>query len=100
MNADSDWCTTIKNRGIRIAILYTPYVPIPSSNAANGWYDNFDSSGNGIDWMLSPNTDQAAAALQTCASPGLYYEAASDSQISQDLAALFQQAVTTAHLSK
>ena len=26
----SDWCTTIKNRGIRIAVLYTTYVPMIS----------------------------------------------------------------------
>ena len=30
----TNWCTTIKNRGIKIAILYTDYLPVP----ANSWY--------------------------------------------------------------
>ena len=32
-----DWCATIKGRGIRIAILYTEYLPLPS----NGWYNTY-----------------------------------------------------------
>jgi hypothetical protein len=27
--ADTTWCTTIKNRGIFIAVLYTEYLPLP-----------------------------------------------------------------------
>jgi Flp pilus assembly protein TadG len=94
---DTDWCTTIKNRGIRIAVLYTPYLSLTSGNASgNGWFNSYVAP------LIPPSAgqDNIGARLQTCASPGLYYEAASDSQISQDLAALFQQAVTTAHLSK
>ena len=30
----TNWCTTIKNRGIKIAILYTDYLTVP----ANSWY--------------------------------------------------------------
>ena len=30
----TNWCTTIKNRGIKIAILYTDYLAVP----ANSWY--------------------------------------------------------------
>ena len=36
----TNWCTTIKNRGIKIAILYTDYLPVP----ANSWYDDMDRS--------------------------------------------------------
>ena len=32
--AGTNWCTTIKNRGIKIAILYTDYLAVP----ANSWY--------------------------------------------------------------
>lgn len=92
MNADTDWCTNIKNRGIRIAILYTTYYPLPS----NGWYTNFDGSGEGIGWF-QPNI---GTQLQNCASPGLYYEVNTGGDISAALSALFQIAVSTAHLSK
>lgn len=92
MNADTDWCINIKNRGIRIAILYTTYYPLPS----NGWYTNFDGSGEGIGWF-QPNI---GTQLQNCASPGLYYEVNTGGDISAALSALFQIAVSTAHLSK
>jgi Flp pilus assembly protein TadG len=32
---DTTWCTTVKNRGIRIAVLYTEYLPLPT----NSWYN-------------------------------------------------------------
>ena len=32
---DTSWCTTVKNRGIRIAVLYTHYLPLPT----NSWYN-------------------------------------------------------------
>ena len=95
MNANTDWCTKIKNRGIRIAIIYTQYLPVTN----DGWYNNFDSSGNGLAWLQSP-TDQVATALQNCASPGLYYEVTTDGDISAAMNALFQEAVVTAHLLK
>ena len=31
------WCTTVKNRGIQIAVLYTDYLPLPT----NSWYNNW-----------------------------------------------------------
>src|SRR5215472_11739479 len=34
---DTTLCTTVKNRGIRIAVLYTEYLPLPS----NSWYKNW-----------------------------------------------------------
>ena len=32
---DTTWCTTVKNRGILIAVLYTAYLPLPT----NSWYN-------------------------------------------------------------
>jgi Flp pilus assembly protein TadG len=92
MNSNTDWCTTIKNRGIRIAILYTEYLPLPT----NGWYVNFDNSGAGISSFQSKIGTQ----LQNCASPGLYYEVLTGGDISTALNSLFQIAVQTSHLSK
>lgn len=86
INATTDWCTTIKDRGIRIAVLYTVYNPL----TANSWYNTYWSS-------IQPTI---ATQLQTCASPGLYYEVQTDGDISAALADLFNAAVETAYLSK
>ena len=71
----TNWCTTIKNRGIRIAILYTDYLPVP----ANGWYESW----------IAPIQSHIGPALQACATPGLFYDAAIGSDLGQALAALF-----------
>ncbi len=83
---DNGWCTTIKDRGIRIAVLYTEYLPLPT----NSWYMS----------KISPFQPNIGPTLQNCASPGLYYEVTTDGDISAALTALFQTAVTTAHLSR
>src|ERR1700733_8894103 len=54
---DTTWCTTVKNRGIRIAMLYTEYLPLPTNN----WY---------VTW-ISPWQPTIATHLQSCASTGL-----------------------------
>jgi hypothetical protein len=103
MNADSDWCSTIKNRGIRIAVLYTTYVPMlspPLTGYTSGWYNNFNNGGSGISAFITNSQDQAATTLETCASPGLFYEVQNDGDISSALSSLFQSAVQSAYLSK
>ncbi|MGP0061703.1 MAG: TadE/TadG family type IV pilus assembly protein [Beijerinckiaceae bacterium] len=79
-------CTTIKNRGIRIAVLYLTYLPLPT----NAWYNTY----------IAPFQPNIGANLQSCASPGLYTQVTSDSDISDALAALFQTAVSTARLTQ
>ena len=34
---DTSWCDTVKARGIRIAVLYTEYLPLPT----NAWYNTY-----------------------------------------------------------
>ncbi|HYC14528.1 MAG TPA: pilus assembly protein TadG-related protein [Stellaceae bacterium] len=80
------WCTTVKNRGIRIAVLYTVYLPLPT----NSFYNAHISS-----WQPNIGTT-----LQTCASPGLYFQVTTDGDISAAMAKLFQQAVQTAYLAQ
>ncbi|MBV9554443.1 MAG: Tad domain-containing protein [Alphaproteobacteria bacterium] len=91
MNSNTDWCSTVKNRGIRIAVLYTTYDPIPN----NGWYANFDGSGNGVSSFQS----QIAGTLQSCASPGLYFQVNTGGDISAAMSALFTSAVQSAYIS-
>jgi Flp pilus assembly protein TadG len=83
----TSYCDTIKNRGIRIAILYTEYLPAAMSD---DW-----SKQNAL--PLLPNIEPA---LQRCASSGLYYKVTTDGDISAALASLFQKAVQTARLTQ
>lgn len=79
-------CTTIKNRGIRIAVLYTEYLPLPTNSWYNEWIAPFQSE-------IGPN-------VQSCASPGLFFQVTTDGDITAAMQALFQQAVSTARLSQ
>jgi Flp pilus assembly protein TadG len=83
---DPSYCNTIKNRGIRIAVLYTTYLPLPT----NSWYVSYIAS-------FQPNI---GTTLQGCASPGLYFQVSTDQDISAAMVALFNIAVATAHLTK
>jgi Flp pilus assembly protein TadG len=83
---DTSYCTTVKKRGIRIAVLYTTYLPLPT----NSWYNTY----------IAPFQPQIASNMQSCASPGLYFQVSTDQDISAAMAALFQQAVATARLTQ
>jgi Flp pilus assembly protein TadG len=83
---DPSYCTTIKNRGIRIAVLYTTYLPLPT----NSWYNSY----------IKPFQPNIGSNLQSCASPGLYFQVSTDQDISGALAQLFNIAVETAHLTR
>jgi Flp pilus assembly protein TadG len=82
----TNYCTTIKNRGIQIAVLYTTYLPIPT----NSWYEN----------EIAPFQPQISPALQACASPGLFYQASVNENLSSALINLFQEATQQAHLTQ
>lgn len=82
----NSWCTTIKNRGIRIAVLYTTYLPLPT----NAWYNKY----------IAPFQAEIGPTMQSCASPGLYFEVTTDGDITAAMNALFRLAVSTAHLTK
>ena len=83
---DTTWCTTVKNRGIRIAVLYTTYLPLTT----NSWYNTW----------ISPFQSQIATNMQSCASSGLYFSITTDGDISAAMQALFEQAVSTARLTQ
>ncbi len=83
---DTTWCTTVKKRGIRIAVLYTQYLPLPT----NAWYNTW----------IAPFQSQIGPNMQACASPGLFFQVTTDGDISAAMQALFQQAVSTAHLTQ
>jgi Flp pilus assembly protein TadG len=86
----TDYCTTMKKRGITIAVLYIPYQTIQNANA------NF---ANNEDGYANKNIANIPAALQTCASTNFFYTANTPADINNALIAMFDQAVSTAHLS-
>ena len=79
-------CTAIKNRGIKIAVLYTTYLPLPT----NSWYMS----------TVDPWASQIPANMQNCASAGLYFEVSPTQGISDAMNALFQRAVASARLTR
>jgi Putative Flp pilus-assembly TadE/G-like len=87
-------CTTIKNRGIKIAVLYTTYLALPT----NPWYNTWIAPFNVGPYGPSPNSE-IAQNMQSCASPGLYFEVSPTQGISQAMNALFQKAVADARIS-
>jgi hypothetical protein len=96
-----DWsgakCTAIKNRGIRIAVLYTTYMPLEESWYQTAVQPSLASVGAGPN-TGPPSTDVLATAASNCASPGLYYSVSTDGDISAALTHLFQEAIATARL--
>jgi Flp pilus assembly protein TadG len=88
------WCTSIKNRGIRIAVLYTVYLPMTADN----WYNTYIAPIQ--QWNSPAGNDNFANNMQNCASPGLYASVTTNGDIAAALNNLFQQAVQEAHLTQ
>jgi hypothetical protein len=82
---NTTYCKTIKDRGIKIAVLYTTYLPLPT----NSWYNTW----------IKPFSAKIPTNMQTCASPGLYFEVSPSQGIAEAMNALFQRIVTKAYLS-
>jgi Flp pilus assembly protein TadG len=87
-------CTTLKSRGIKIAVLYTTYLALPT----NAWYNTWIAPFNIGPYGPSPNS-QIATSMQSCASPGFYFEVSPTQGISNAMNTLFQKAVAEAHIS-
>jgi Flp pilus assembly protein TadG len=88
-------CTTLKNRGIKIAVLYTTYLALPT----NAWYNTWVAPFNVGPYGPSLNSE-IALDMASCASPGLYFEVSPTQGISQAMNALFQKAVADARISQ
>jgi Flp pilus assembly protein TadG len=92
---DTRLCTTIKSRGVKIAVLYTTYLALPT----NSWYNTWIAPFNLGPYGPSPNS-QIALNMASCASPGLFFEVSPTQGISSAMNALFQKAVAEAHISQ
>ncbi len=87
------FCTTMKNRGIKIAVLYTTYLALPTNPWYMTWIDPFNKGPYG------PSVNSKIAAnMEACASPGFYFEVSPTDGISQAMSALFQKVVKSSRL--
>lgn len=82
---DTKYCQALKDRGIRIAVLYTTYLPLPTNN----WYN---------DW-ISPFQNEIGNRMKDCASDGLYFEVSPTEGIEAAMKALFLKAVKSPRLA-
>ncbi|MBR1270250.1 pilus assembly protein [Bradyrhizobium sp. AUGA SZCCT0222] len=87
-------CTAIKSRGIKIAVLYTTYLALPT----NAWYNSWIAPFNTGPYGPSPNS-QIAQNMQSCASTGLYFEVSPTQGIAEAMNALFKKAIADARIS-
>jgi hypothetical protein len=83
---DTTMCTTIQNRGILIAVLYTVYLPLTTNTFYNQW--------------IAPFQSQISTNMQNCASPGLFFSVTTDGDITAAMQSMFTQAVATARLTQ
>ena len=80
-----------KNRGIRIAVLYTTYLTLPQSGIGSDSWSNTN---------VMPWVPDVAPAMQACASPNLYLQVTPNQDITSAMNALFAQAIATARLTQ
>ncbi|MGY2047202.1 TadE/TadG family type IV pilus assembly protein [Methylobacterium sp. JK268] len=74
-------CQALKDRGFRVAVLYTTYLPLPT----NDWYNSF----------IAPFADQIPMNMQACASPGLFWPVSPSDGIADAMRNLFNKVVAT-----
>jgi hypothetical protein len=92
---DPTICTAIKNKNIRIAVLYTQYDD-SALHSTNSWYDS---------WVHPYNSTTSTAptvesGLQSCASPGLYTMVQTGGDITGALQALFLKVASDPRLTQ
>jgi hypothetical protein len=79
-----DYCAKLKARGIKVAVLYTTYLPLPS----NDWYNKW----------IKPFQNEIGVKMKECASPGLFFEVSPSEGISEAMDALFMKTISVLRL--
>ena len=88
-------CTTMKNRGIIVSVLYIPYQTINPVNT---------SFANNEDTYANNNIANIPTSLRNCSSPpdaagSYFYTANTPQDITDSLKAMFNHALVTAHIT-
>jgi Flp pilus assembly protein TadG len=92
---NTKYCDTLKSRGIKIAVLYTTYLALPTNGWYMSWIDPFNKGPHGP----SPNSE-VAKNMQACATSGYYFEVSPTEGIAEAMNALFLKASQSARISK
>jgi hypothetical protein len=82
---DVIYCKKLKDRGIKIAVLYTSYLPLPN----NTWYNQW----------IKPFQPKIATKMEECATPGFYFEVSPTQGIDKAMKELFNKVVRTPRLT-
>jgi Flp pilus assembly protein TadG len=82
---DTTNCTTLKNRGVKIAVLYTPYLPLPENSFYTTW--------------VAPFSATIPSKMQECSSPGLFFAVSPTDGIADAMKALFLKIVSTPRIT-
>lgn len=78
---DVKYCTALKDKGYKIAVLYTTYLPLPT----NSWYNSW----------IKPFQSEIPQKMEACASPDLFFEVSPSEGISDAMTTLFRKIVNT-----
>ena len=81
---DPALCDPLKAKGVQIAVLYTPYLPITNNAYYNQW--------------AAPIVPNVPVKLQACASPGLYFTVAPGQSIADAMTKMFNSTLSQAKL--
>jgi hypothetical protein len=82
---DTRVCTSLKERGVKVAVLYTTYLPLPT----NPWYNTW----------IKPFQAEIPARMRDCASPGLFFEVGPNEGIAEAMTVLFRKVVVNLRLT-
>ena len=82
---DPDLCSAMKAKGVKMAVIYTTYFPLPT----NGFYNNY----------VAPWRDEINPKLKACASPGYFFEVGPNQGIDEAMKTLFLKAVAEARIT-
>lgn len=82
---DTKFCKSLKDKGYKIAVLYTTYLPLPT----NGWYNTW----------IKPFQAEIGPQMEECASPGLFFEVSPTEGISDAMTTLFKRIINSPRLT-
>jgi hypothetical protein len=88
-------CKQLKDREIKVAVLYTTYLDLPD----NPWYNSWIKPFNAGPYDPASVNSEIAKKMEECASPGFYFEVTPTQGISDAMTALFQRAVSDARIA-
>ncbi len=78
-------CQALKDANIRVAVLYTTYLPLKDNDFWKEWVKPFDSS--------------ISTKMQECASPGYFFEVTLEQGIENAMKTLFRKIVSTPRIT-